>query len=267
MSNKLNAAGVDVEKMLAELRVGFVADLPSRLQEVEDLILALKGSGSFVEDYQDIYRHVHSIKGSAGTHGLHIISTVCHALEDKVIEVEGHQDLISDAFIDSVLGFIDLLRTTLELINNNDEDFSTIENELDRLSGKGSEYDFRGILIMEGLLQRKLVESAFEKFPVKFSYTTNGYDALGMLLKEPFDLLVTNMEVTDLQGLSVITALRMSNNRNNNIPSVLLTSGKKQVDSKGVGPDYVVKKDSELLENLSLAATKIIGQLKTKSDS
>ena len=267
MSNKLSTVGVDVERMLAELRIGFVADLPSRLQEIEDLILALKGSASFIEDYQDIYRHVHSIKGSAGTHGLHIISTVCHALEDKVIEIEGDQKLISDAFIETVLGYIDLLRTTLDLINDNIDDFSTIEVELDQLSGKGSEYDFRGILVMEGVLQRKLVTNAFEKYPVKFSYTTNGYDALGMLLKEPYDLLVTNMEVTDLQGLPLITALHLSNSRNNDIPSVLLTSGKKQIDIKDIGPDYIVQKDSMMLESLSHAADKIISELKAKSDS
>lgn len=258
---------IDVERMLAELRLSFVADLPSRLQEIEELILNLKNSGSFIEDYQDIYRHVHSVKGSAGTHGLHIISNICHVLEDKVIEVEGNQELISGEFVTRVLGFIDLLRSTLDLINDNVDDFSNIEVELERLGGKGSEYEFKGLLIMASALHREMVVNAFEKFPVKFHYATNGYDALGILLKEPFDLLVTNMEVSDLQGLALIGALRMSSNRNREIPSILLTTGKLHTYGRNMDPSYVIAKDAQLMKNLNVAASEIVKELNDKLEA
>ena len=267
MPNNSNSSNVDIENMLLELRLSYVAELPTRLEEIEQIVLTLKQTDSFTEDYQSIYRHIHSIKGSAGTHGLHIISTVCHVLEDKVIEVEGNQALISDNFIENVLSFIDLLRTTLDLINSKVEDFAEVEAELERLSGRGSEYEYKCLLIMASVLHRKMVTSAFEKFPVKFRYETNGYDALGLLLKEPFDILVTNMEVSDLQGLPIISALRMSHNRNREIPSILLTSGKLHTYGRAIDPNYVIKKDSELLENLQIAATNIVRGLNEKLEA
>jgi len=261
MDNNVSNGNVDIEKMLAELRLSFIAELPSRLEEIEQIVLTLKNTDSFTEDYQSIYRHIHSVKGSAGTHGLHIISTVCHVLEDKVIDVEGNQASLTDKFIENTLSFIDLLRTTLDLINSKVEDFAEVEAELERLSGKGSEYEYKGLLIMASVLHRKMVASAFEKYPVKFRFATNGYDALGLLLKEPFDILVTNMEVSDLQGLPIISALRMSHNRNRNIPSILLTSGKLHTYGRTIDPSYVIKKDAELMGNLEVAATKIVNSL------
>ena len=263
MQGKSDLASASIEKMLAELRSGYIAELPTRLEEIEDIILGLKNSASFTEDYQSIYRHVHSIKGSAGTHGLHIISTVCHALEDKVIEVEGHQSLASDAFIDSLLKYIDLLRKTLELVQDGVDDFADIEAELERLSGKGSEYEYNGLVIAASDLHRKLVAKAFEKHPVKFRYINNGYEALGMLLKQTFDFFITDMEVPDLQGMPIISAVRLSSSRNKMIPSILLTSRQVPSYNKGIDPDYVIKKDSVMLENLSTAAKDVINQLQT----
>jgi len=267
MQSNLNSGSVDIEKMLAELRLGYVAELPARLEEIEQIILTLKSTDSFTEDYQNIYRHIHSIKGSAGTHGLHIISSVCHVLEDRIIDVEGNQELVDEKFIENILSFIDLLRTTLDLINSKVEDFAEVEAELDRLSGKGSEYEYKAMLIMASVLHRKLVASAFEKFPVKFDYATNGYEALGKLLKQPFDILITNMEVSDLQGLPIISALRMSSNRNRDIPTILLTSGKVPSYGRLIDPNYVIKKDADLMENLQIAATNIVKNLNQKSDS
>ncbi len=264
MDNNVCNGNVDIEKMLAELRLSYITELPSRLEEIEQIVLTLKNTDSFTEDYQSVYRHIHSVKGSAGTHGLHIISMVCHVLEDKVIEVEGNQALLTDKFIENTLSFIDLLRTTLDLINSKVEDFAEVEAELERLSGKGSEYEYKGLLIMASVLHRKMVASAFERYPVKFRFATNGYDALGLLLKEPFDILVTNMEVSDLQGLPIISALRMSHNRNRNIPSILLTSGKLHMYGRTIDPSYVIKKDSELMENLQIAATNIVNSLNEK---
>ena len=255
-------ANMDIAKMLAELRDGFIADLPSRLEEVEDLILGLKNTAAFSDDYQSLYRHVHSIKGSAGTHGLHIVSTVCHAFEDLIIEVEGDQALLTDKHISKWLKYIDLLRTTLHVIDESNEDFTEIESELASLAGKGTEYEFRGLMVMSSELHRKLCLCAFENQPVKFSYATSGYEALGLLLKEPYDLLVTNMEVSDLQGMSVISALRLTNNRNSRIPTMLLTSAEVEQYHKDIDPDYVIKKDSALMDQLNVAASEIVKQLK-----
>lgn len=261
MKNKSDIVSVDLENMLADLRNGFIAELPTRLEEIEQLILGLEKTSSFTEDYQELYRHIHSIKGSAGTHGLHIISTICHVLEDKVVEVEGQQEQFTSKMVNEWLIFIDLIRTTIDLIHHGVVDFSEIELELDQLSGLGTHYEYKCLVIISSKLHRTLVANAFENIQVKFRYALNGYEALGMLLKEPYDILITNMEVSELQGPSVIGALRMSNNRNKDIPTILLTAGKVTNYGKSIGPDYVIKKDADLIENLNLAVRNIMRQL------
>lgn len=261
MQDKSNNSSVNIGAMLAELRVGYIAELPTRLEEIEDIILNLQKTASFTEDYQELYRHIHSIKGSAGTHGLHIISRVCHVLEDKVTEIEGAQERFSSETLSEWLVFIDLLRTTIDLIRNDVADFAEVEAELERLSGLGVIYEFKCMVIMASELHRKLVLSAFDKYPIKFRFETNGYDALGILLKEPYDILITNMEVSDLQGLPVISALRVSNSQNKDIPSILLTSGKVASLGKKIAPNYIVQKNADLIENLNLAVRNIMQQL------
>ncbi|MCK4744065.1 MAG: Hpt domain-containing protein [Sulfuriflexus sp.] len=261
MQDKSNLVSIDIENMLAELRIGFIAELPTRLEEIEQLILDLEKTTSFTEDYQELYRHIHSIKGSAGTHGLHIISTICHVFEDKVVEIEGQQERLTGKMINEWLVFIDLIRTTIDLINHGVVDFSEVEVELEQLSGLGTHYEYKCLVIIASKLHRKLVVNAFEKTPVKFRYALSGYEALGMLLKEPYDMLITNMEVSELQGLSIIGALRMSNNRNKDIPTILLTAGKVTSYGKNIDPNYVIQKNADLIENLNLAVRNIMRQL------
>jgi len=265
MQDELNRDSIDLEKMLADLRDGFIAELPSRLEEIEQLMLGLENSSSFTEDYQDLYRHVHSIKGSAGTHGFHIISSVCHVFEDKVVEIGGTQDAFSNEALNEWLVFIDLIRSTIDLIRNGVVDFAEIEAELARLSGLGELYEYKCMVIMASGLHRELVADAFSKYPVKFRYVISGYEALGVLLKEPYDLLITNMEVSDLQGLPIISALRLSNNQNKEIPSILLTSGKVASYGSKIDPDYVIQKDSDLIENLNLVVRNIMRQLEEET--
>ena len=261
MQDKSNNSSVNIEAMLAELRVGYIAELPTRLEEIEDIILNLQKTASFVEDYQELYRHIHSVKGSAGTHGLHIISRICHVLEDKVTEIEGAQESFSNEMLAEWLVFIDLLRTALDLIRNSVVDFTEVEAELERLSGLGVIYEFKCMVIMDSELHRKLVLSAFDKYPIKFRFENNGYDALGILLKESYDVLITNMEVSDLQGLPVISALRLSNSQNKDIPSILLTSRKVASTGKKIAPNYIVQKNADLIENLNIAARNIMLQI------
>ena len=247
--------------MLADLRNSFLGELPSRLEKIEGIILELKTTSEFTEKYEALYRHIHSLKGTAGTHGLNIITTVCHALEDEIVKVEGNQSLVSDEQVNTWLSFIDLLRATIEQINSGTDDFSNIEAALADMRGRGSDFQYSGLLVISGDLQRQMCQSAFENCSVTLAFCNNGYEALGRLLKEPFDFLVSNMEIPELSGFALISTLRMSNSRNQHIPSILLTS--KQIVSyhHSIDPDYVVSKDADMMENLRLAVTNIMNSL------
>lgn len=255
---------LDVSKMLAELRNAFLGDLPSRLEDIETLILDLGNGQNFTENFETLYRHVHSIKGSAGTHGLQIISIVCHSFEDEIVKIEGDESSMDSDAVTSWLGFIDLLRTTIDKIYAGVEDFSEIEAALDKTRQKDAEKKYSGLLVFAPGLQQQMCLSAFEDSPVNMAFAESGYQAMGRLLHEKFDFVISNMELADLNGFALISALRMSKTRNHHIPTVLLTSKEIKRYGRDSDPDYVIQKDANMLETVSDTARKIIKTLHEK---
>ena len=255
---------LDVSRMLAELRNAFLGDLPSRLEDIETIILDLGNGLNFTENFETLYRHVHSIKGSAGTHGLQIISTVCHSFEDEIIKVEGDESSMNSEAVSTWLGFIDLLRKTIDAIYAGVEDFSEIEAELEKTRQKDGEKKYSGLLVFVPGLQQQMCLTAFDNFPVNMAFAENGYEAMGRLLHEKFDFVITNMELPDLNGFALINALRLSKTRNHHIPTVLLTSKEIVRYSRDSDPDYVIQKDANMLKSVSDTAESIIKTLQNK---
>jgi len=261
MAAKNENPSLDISKLLIELRNAFLAELPARLETIESLILELNKTPDFSENYKSLFRHVHSLKGSAGTHGLHIVTTVCHALEDEIVTVEGNQAIVSGDLVTAWLGYIDLLRSTMEDFHAGREDFSAVEVTLAEMRDRGKDRQHNGLLVIGAGVHRQMCQLAFNDWPVNLALCENGYHALGRLLHEPFDFLVTNMELPLLNGKALICALRMSNGRNRHIPSVLLTSRTTVRSDRVTDPDYVVLKDATMVRNLGQTTQKIIKTL------
>ena len=75
MKKNTESGQVDMmQKMLRQLRATFLDELPERLDRLDNLLLDIEKLGAATgEEFNELYRGVHSIKGSGGTHGLHII--------------------------------------------------------------------------------------------------------------------------------------------------------------------------------------------------
>lgn len=254
-------SSLDVSKMLADLRNAFLGELPSRLAEIEGLILELKSAQGFEENFATLYRHVHSVKGSAGTHGLQIISTVCHAFEDEIVKVKDDASSLDAGTISAWLGFIDLLRKTINLVAEGVHDFSEIETSLGKMRRQDKVHQYSGLLVFAPGLQQQLCLTAFADYPVNMAFADNGYEAMGRLLHERFDFLISNMELPDLNGFALISALRLTRNGNHNIPAALLTSKEFKRYGRDTDPDYVIQKNANMLTTFSETAAKIIATL------
>jgi len=74
----------DIARLLAYLRPQYIAVLPSKLDGIESIILKLSDTVDFNPQFDELYREIHNLKGSAGTHDLHIISTIAHHLENSL---------------------------------------------------------------------------------------------------------------------------------------------------------------------------------------
>jgi len=119
-----------------------------------------------------------------------------------------------------------------------------VDRILLKFRGRGS---VQHILIVEDSpTMRALLTSALEDLdtPVKVTEAESGFDALRLLPRDDFDLIVTDINMPDINGLELISFVR-NNASYRTIPLVIVsTEGSERDRDKGVGlgaDAYLVK--------------------------
>jgi two-component system chemotaxis sensor kinase CheA len=106
----------------------FVVQAHEHLDAVEPLLLEIEKSGRVTGAVaNEIFREIHSIKGSAGFLGLHGIAELTHALESVLGRLRDGQLAWSAAFAHPLLRSVDQLR---ELLRGLPEDGGQLDREL-----------------------------------------------------------------------------------------------------------------------------------------
>ena len=101
---------ISVNDLLAQLHQAFLDDLPARIDKIEAEIMSSHDS----ETFDELFRMVHSLKGSAGTYNFYEISNIAHSMEDVMMTLMQKQQFSSSSTVQVLLKFIDLLRTTTD---------------------------------------------------------------------------------------------------------------------------------------------------------
>jgi HPt (histidine-containing phosphotransfer) domain-containing protein/CheY-like chemotaxis protein len=243
----------DVQTMLRQLRASYVSELEEKLDEIEVALLALEDAARFAQSFEDSYRRVHSLKGSAGTYGIPIISKICHQLEEYLSVGADAPDKVSRQVLDQCLAHVDLMRQAREMVTRGAEDFQDIEERLDSLRAflLGDRYS---VLVVEtSKVNIRLCSEIMSGFPLHVTVLDNGVHALERLLHERYHILITGYEVKMLNGLALVAAVRLSNRGNQNIKAILLSSQKQRLFRRDTDPDYMIPRDVRFPENLSTA--------------
>ena len=209
--------------LLLSLTNAFLDELPERCHRIEDLVLALEKTPNDRETFNELYREVHSVKGSGGTHGLKIVTSICHQLENDLTEADTLRRFDA-AFTARALAYVDLLSRVQPLALEGHNDFSELENELEKLRQKVLRNRKAGLIAESSALMVNLYQEALKSLPVQLTVATNGLQALDLLLHENFDFVIVGRELKDLNGLALMTALRVAQARNHKIPAVLVSS-------------------------------------------
>lgn len=254
----------DVQVMLRQLRQNYLAELDEKLGDIESDLLALERTEHFAEVYERTYRKVHSLKGSAGTFGLPIITKICHQLEEHINLFTSDPSKLTRAVLDRCLAHIDLMRKAQDQVKAGNELFNDVEEELNalRLILLGNRFS---VLIVEtSKVNIKLCTEILKRYPVHMAVIDNGYQALEMLLQQKYQLLITGLEVKSLNGLALVAAVRISARANQEIQAILLTSSKQPPFKRDVDPNYMVARDSNFVENLGRAIDNCIAALQEK---
>lgn len=220
------------EVLLAEMRSEFLNELPDRCDDFEELILELQKASDNRESFETLYRGVHSLKGSGGTHGLPLITTICHQLENLLSEGDAVK-VFDRAFVDAALALVDLLRHVEGAARQNPPDFSIIEARLEEQRALNLQHRLPVLLVESSRVMAGLCQKALEDLNLQLSLVDDGLTALERLLNEHFLLVIVARELKALNGIPLLAALRTSQGRNQEIPALLLTSRTEKI------PDFI----------------------------
>lgn len=241
------------QKLLLELRTGFLVELPDRLDEIESLVLNLElnqtSSTPGHPGYDELYRHIHSLKGGAGTHGVVIISLISHQFEDVLTEI-GNGLNINRALIDTLLEYVDLARQATELASDERADFNDIKNALEAIRGQRKQGRKMALIVEESTFMVNLYQDSLSSLPVDTAVVDNGLEALDWLLREKYDLVIMGAETKSLNGTALLYALRATGGINRNIKTVMVTSRKHTDFAKEMHPDALLNKNTTLAKQL-----------------
>lgn len=115
----------------------FVFETTDLLQNLDDILMRTEQAGVFDEDsINEIFRAMHTIKGSAAMMGLNNMSTLAHAIEDMFFIIREQKPVIADmrALFTLVFNATDLLKAELEASQDETTeptDFTEVINKIE----------------------------------------------------------------------------------------------------------------------------------------
>jgi len=249
MSSMDNTQAMMIATLLAEMRRSFLEELPDRCDDLENLVLRLE-HGADLQTFNELYRRVHSLKGTGGTQGVPVITSICHHLENRLNSWTENMD------VDAALDYIDLLKKVAS-ISGDEPDYRPVENALASLEAR-KEHTQSTVLIAESSkMMIKLYQGALNAASARSTLVGDGLLALQYLIHGKFDAIIIARELESLNGLAVVAALRASEGPNSDIPVILVTSSREPV------PDHlnitrILNRGQKLMSELQGALPQIL---------
>ncbi len=233
-----------VKAMLAALRENYLRDLPGHIDDIEQLLLQLEREGFQLPLCQEMYRQVHTLKGSGGTYGMSFISDVCHPMEYLLSHLIEHPVAIGHGFVSAALAYIDLLRKACFSYSAQLNPGVEMQLALSQLRLHASNKAYSALLVESSEVLTSVLRDILQEAGFRIEMVNDGYVALGRVLAEHFDLLITGLEIPRLNGIALISAIQKSGGRVAKTNTVLLTTSD-HLDPH-VHPDFVLQKNASL---------------------
>lgn len=219
----LDSRVVQFQAMLAGLRQQFLKELDERCGQCEGWTLMLEKQPDDQETLASLHREVHSIKGGGGTHGLPLVTTLCHHLEDRlayaVNEVQGLPDACND-----VLALLDMIRVVAREELTGHTQHAAVDTQLASLLNRGEHRALRVLVGDDSVMLHQLCHMILKKNEKLLTYVDDGIAAITQCMHQPFDLLVLGRELKGIGGVGVLAAVRAVQGRNQQTPAVLVSS-------------------------------------------
>lgn len=251
----------NLDDQFDELRKEFLLNMDEDLDQIEALIISDKVNE---EDIKEIFRKVHSLKGAASSHELPIIGSICHYFEDYITSYVKIKELDSQV-VDTVLKYIDLLNKCRDEyqkgVSPNYNSYLEYLSKLNILKiEKEIEYKGKVLIVdststMSNFLKKGLKELGYDCYQTK-----NGLSAFNRLVTEKFDAVISSLNLEQLDGVSLVTAVKSTNNINANISTIIISASSNIKDRfpRDFRPDALINKDTQMIKEIEKALEKAL---------
>ena len=114
----------------------YIYETTTLLEQLDQILIKTEGQGSFdKESINEIFRIMHTIKGSSAMMGLENMSSLAHAIEDMFYIIREEKPAIDDSkdLYELVFSASDLLKAEIDIMQNDDYDFTDFSPCHDRI--------------------------------------------------------------------------------------------------------------------------------------
>lgn len=205
------AKNTSLEQALAKMRLEFIDDTLERLTTLDDLLFKLRShDDEFDAAFQDLQRHVHSIKGLAGTFDFQSITQIANRLEDH-IEISPQ---IGDRELDVIEVYLDRIGMILQAGENPPEQEMESYLRAGILSAEeiAKAQDVRVVdilLVMPQGVQRKLIAEELASCGFRLSMVDSPVEAIGRAIEIRPDIVFATLEMVQMSGTELARALEV----------------------------------------------------------
>lgn len=112
-------------------------------------------------------------------------------------------------------------------------------------------YNKRALILENSSMIAKVLSSTLNEKGFHTSFASDGYVAIGRLMNEKFDFLVTSFQTSTIDGASLINSLRVIKGPNKDIPAALITSSDFGGFSIVHDKNYILSKEDNLIGQFS----------------
>lgn len=154
-----------------QLDPDFIQEMDELVQDMEKAVLVVEDNPSDIDAINQLFRVMHSIKGTAGMFSLDSITNLTHHLESDLDKIRKAKSSVSDNLIEAILKARDLIPLILDDENCDIE----IQETIDSLQGKISVVSSKTVkTIKQEVLNKQ--NSSDNSYKIIFKATLNSFE-------------------------------------------------------------------------------------------
>lgn len=246
------------QEALKQLKITFIDDLTPKLDAIERLVLDIEHDFDDEITYDELYRQIHNLKGSAGVYGLYVVTWICHLIEDDMGQIPKKTRKNPEKAIETIIVYIDILRDITSLLTKNNDAFDDAKRLTDIIQRVFSDFKASILLIEQSRLIIELIKRLASNINCHLEIFSDGNEALEKAKTKDFDAAISSIEVNGPNSFMLTKTLKENYNRAYHTKTILLTSHI-NIDSQYQSADFIVMKDEHFVRNLIAAIETCIG--------